>query len=146
MESSREVVFNPSYTYFLFARTEYFTKKLVRSSGPGGQNVNKVATKVEIRFNVKDAVKWLDKDVLERFTQKEKNRINKSDEFAIASDKTRHAVSPFWILSIACRLFWESNEEDCYNKLKLILKECARQVELENRQPTEEDLKILDER
>lgn len=95
MESSREVVFNPSYTYFLFARTEYFTKKLVRSSGPGGQNVNKVATKVEIRFNVKDAVKWLDKDVLERFTQKEKNRINKSDEFAIASDKTRHAVSPF---------------------------------------------------
>ena len=33
--------------------------KFVRSSGPGGQNVNKLNTKAEIRFNLHSA-EWLD--------------------------------------------------------------------------------------
>ena len=36
-----------------------------RSSGPGGQNVNKVNTKAELRFHVMSA-EWLPMDVRER--------------------------------------------------------------------------------
>jgi peptidyl-tRNA hydrolase ICT1 len=66
---------------------------LVRSSGPGGQNVNKVATKVEIRFNVSKASEWLEQDVLERFMKVERNRISKLGDYIVTSDKTREAVS-----------------------------------------------------
>lgn len=47
-----------------------------RSSGPGGQNVNTVNTKVDLRFNVKNA-KWLSDDLkdklLENVRKKRKN-------------------------------------------------------------------------
>lgn len=33
-----------------------------RSSGPGGQNVNTVSTKVDLRFNVENA-EWLDQGI-----------------------------------------------------------------------------------
>ncbi|EPS73967.1 hypothetical protein M569_00791, partial [Genlisea aurea] len=67
---------------------EHVKISYARSGGPGGQNVNKVNTKVDMRLNVKNAT-WLSEQVRDRIMLMEKNRINKDGEIVISSTKTR---------------------------------------------------------
>jgi len=59
-----------------------------RSSGPGGQNVNKVNTKVEIRFNI-SLSSLLSQEEKESLLLKLPNQINNDHELIIISQATR---------------------------------------------------------
>ncbi|XP_043502337.1 peptidyl-tRNA hydrolase ICT1, mitochondrial [Polistes fuscatus] len=59
-----------------------------RSSGPGGQHVNTVNTKVDLRFNVEDAT-WLSTEIKKKLLEQQKNKINKEGFLIIKSDLTR---------------------------------------------------------
>lgn len=50
--------------------------KFVRSSGPGGQNVNKVSSCVQIRFHILTAT-WMPYEVRERFERRQARNVNK---------------------------------------------------------------------
>ena len=59
-----------------------------KSSAPGGQNVNKIATKVEARFNLEKA-KWLNNDIKSILEEKWKNQLTKEGYFVVTSERTR---------------------------------------------------------
>jgi ribosome-associated protein len=60
----------------------------VRSSGPGGQNVNKVSSKAVLRWNVL-ASAALPPDVRQRFLAKFQNRLTGEGELVITSQRYR---------------------------------------------------------
>lgn len=61
-----------------------------RSSGPGGQNVNKVSTKASLRVDVSEAASWwLPTDVRHRLVEQHRSAITKSGELLLSCDDTR---------------------------------------------------------
>jgi len=79
-----------------------------RSSGAGGQHVNKIETKVEARFHLSTA-KWIPPKVRERMAKRYSNRINLEGEFIVTCDETRSLLR---------------NKELCFKKLKELIVAC----------------------
>ena len=77
----------------------------VRSSGPGGQNVNKVNSKAVLRFNLLKTTS-LSEEAKLRALEVLANRLTREGDLLIASDRFRDQAK---------------NREDCLNKLQEIL-------------------------
>lgn len=60
----------------------------VRASGPGGQNVNKTATKAQLRWRV-GASRVISAQEKERIRARLRNRINNNDEIILSSSGER---------------------------------------------------------
>ena len=65
-----------------------FTWEAVRAGGPGGQNVNKVASKVELRFDLAGSRALAD-DVKERLRALARNRLDAEGRLVVTSQRTR---------------------------------------------------------
>lgn len=78
----------------------------VRSSGPGGQNVNKVNSKAVLRWNIQ-ASGSLSDAAKARFLQLFPSRINADGEVILSSERYRDQIR---------------NREDCIEKLNAMIK------------------------
>ena len=63
------------------------TEKFIRSGGPGGQNVNKVATAVELRYDIANA--RLDESIKERLLARKDRRITDEGVLIIQAQRFR---------------------------------------------------------
>jgi peptidyl-tRNA hydrolase ICT1 len=88
------------------------TFTFTHASGPGGQNVNKRNTKVELRFKPSQAM-WLSEDLRKAFEQRWRARINQKGEFVISCQKYRTQ---------------EENVRNCIHRLRLYLEEADAQL------------------
>lgn len=86
-----------------------FLWSTARSSGPGGQNVNKVNSKVMLRWNVAGS-ESLPLDVRERFIAAYRRRISQEGDLILGSERFRDQPK---------------NVADCLEKLKGLLESVA---------------------
>lgn len=95
-----------------------FQYRYSRSSGPGGQNVNKVNSKVTLRWSPGKSPSLPD-DVRQRFLSQYASRLTNDGELLVVSQRFRDQ---------------ERNEADCLEKLAAMLRAVA--VPPKRRRPT----------
>ncbi|KAK1163889.1 peptidyl-tRNA hydrolase ICT1, mitochondrial-like [Acipenser oxyrinchus oxyrinchus] len=99
---------------------ERLTITYCRSSGPGGQNVNKVNTKAEVRFHIQTA-DWIPEDVRQKIISQHTNRINRSGKLIVTSEVSRYQMR---------------NLSDCLHKIRDMIAAAS----VKHKQPSQEDV------
>ncbi len=84
-------------------------EKFIRSGGPGGQNVNNVATAVQLRFNVRQS-QFLPERVRSKILNSGDTRLTKDGELVLIAE--RHRTQ-------------EANRRDALERLKEIIRKAA---------------------
>jgi ribosome-associated protein len=81
-----------------------------RSQGPGGQNVNKVNSKVTLHWDIKNS-RSISARLRQRIFSKHAGKINKEGKLVLTSQKSREQYQ---------------NRTDCYQKLRLIIQDAQK--------------------
>lgn len=72
----------------ILVRKDKLRLEFLKSSGPGGQNVNKRNTKVKVGFNINEAT-WIPEDVKLHFLKRNENLILPNQDLIITCQKYR---------------------------------------------------------
>jgi ribosome-associated protein len=97
-----------SITSHISIRDDELREEFVRASGPGGQNVNKVATAVQLYFDVRNSS--LPSDVRERLIRLAGKRVNTEGMLILEAQQYRTQ---------------EQNREDARNRLIELIRRAA---------------------
>lgn len=89
---------------------EALRMKAVRSGGPGGQNVNKVASKIELRVDL-SLIEGLDEGALLRLKGRVRNQLDAEGLWIVTSSRTRDQAT---------------NLEDARTKIQTIVAESMK--------------------
>ncbi|WP_400076253.1 alternative ribosome rescue aminoacyl-tRNA hydrolase ArfB [Winogradskyella sp. R77965] len=111
--------------------------KYVRSSGSGGQHVNKVSSKAELYFNIKDS-QVFNEDEKQKLSDFFTNRLNKEGVLILACDESR---SQFRNKAIVTQRFLELIEEGLKEekeRIKTKIPKAVKRKRLANKRKTSE--------
>jgi ribosome-associated protein len=103
-----------------------FSITFVRSSGPGGQNVNKVSSKAVLRWPIRSSA-TLPETVRTRLLAKHRRQLTSEGDLLVTSQRYRDA---------------SRNLDDCLGKLRKMIQEAARLVKARRRtRPTQASIR-----
>ncbi|NWT60251.1 ICT1 hydrolase, partial [Erythrocercus mccallii] len=92
-----------------------------RSSGPGGQNVNKVNSKAEVRFHLASA-DWIPEAVRQKMALMHRNKINRAGELIVTSEESRYQMKNLAI---------------CLEKIQAMVKEAIEKPKVVSKETTQ---------
>ncbi|XP_062495789.1 large ribosomal subunit protein mL62 [Pezoporus occidentalis] len=92
-----------------------------RSSGPGGQHVNKVNTKAEVRFHLASA-DWIPEAVRQKMALMYRNRVNRAGELIVSSEESRYQMKNLAI---------------CLEKIQTMVTEATEQPKVVSKETTQ---------